>query len=145
MATVRDEADARRQLRAARQHETDELVIAGPVTGSSASGGGIELHYDGVEDVKRAIDERYDELSRHLETARSLDTGLADGKGPVAHWMRRSFAVRGGAEAGGVQAALRSYLAELATLRQTLDTVVTMHQGHDEEAAAALPAGDADA
>ena len=68
-----------------------------------------------------------------------------DGKGPVAHWMRRSFAVRGGAGTGGVQAALRSYLAELATLRQTLDTVVTMHQGNDEEAAAALPAGDVDA
>ncbi len=143
MATVRNEADARRQLRAERQRETDELVIAGPVT--SASTGRIELHYDGVEDVKRAIDERYDELSRHLETARVLDTDLADGKGPVAHWMRRSFAVRGGAEAGGVQAALRSYLAELATLRQTLDTVVTMHQGNDVEAAAALPTGDVDA
>lgn len=140
MTTVRDEADARRQLRAARQHETNELVVAAPVTTAS-----IELHYDGVEDVKRAIDERYDELSRHLETARVLDTDLADGKGPVAHWMRRSFAVRGGAEPGGVQAALRSYLAELATLRQTLDTVVTMHQGNDEEAAAALPVGDADA
>ncbi|MGW4059262.1 hypothetical protein ACWEGE_13325 [Amycolatopsis sp. NPDC004747] len=141
MTTVRNEADARRQLRAAREHEPDELLVVGPVTGT----GGIELHYDGVDDVKRAIDERYDELSRHLETARALDTGLADGKGPVAHWMRRSFAVRGGAEAGGVQAALRSYLAELATLRQTLDTVVTMHQGNDEQAAAALPTGDADA
>ncbi|GHF94521.1 MULTISPECIES: hypothetical protein [Amycolatopsis] len=141
MATVRDKADARRQLRAEqRQHETDELVVEGPVPS-----GGIELHYDGVEGIKKAIDERYDELSRHLETARALDTGLADGKGPVAHWMRRSFAVRGGAEAGGVQAALQSYLAELATLRQTLDTVVTLHQGNDEEAAAALPTGDADA
>ncbi|WP_410585876.1 hypothetical protein [Amycolatopsis sp. lyj-23] len=143
MATVRNEADARRQLRAERQHETGELVIAEPVTTSAPAG--IELHYDGVDDVKRAIDERYDELSRHLETARALDTDLADGKGPVAHWMRRSFAVRGGAEAGGVQAALQSYLAELATLRQTLDTVVTMHQGNDEAAAEALPTGEADA
>ncbi|WP_410566895.1 hypothetical protein [Amycolatopsis sp. cmx-4-61] len=143
MATVRNEADARRQLRAEQRHETDELVIAEPV--ATASPVGIELHYDGVDDVKRAIDERYDELSRHLETARALDTDLANGKGPVAHWMRRSFAVRGGAGAGGVQAALQSYLAELATLRQTLDTVVTMHQGNDEEAAAVLPTGDADA
>ncbi|MDQ7808526.1 hypothetical protein Q5425_32730 [Amycolatopsis sp. A133] len=142
MATVRNEADARRQLRAEQQQlESNEPVVAS----TGGTGLHIELHYDGVEDVKRAIDERYDELSRHLETARALDTDLADGKGPVAHWMRRSFAVRGGAEAGGVQAALRSYLAELATLRQTLDTVVTMHQGNDEEAAAALPAGDADA
>lgn len=140
MATVRDEADARRQLRAEQRHETNELVVAEPVTTA-----GIELRYDGVEDVKRAIDERYDELSRHLETARALDTGLADGKGPVAHWMRRSFAARGGAEAGGVQAALQSYLVELATLRQTLDTVVAMHQGNDEAAAAALPTGGADA
>ena len=139
MATVRDEADARRQLRAEQQREQDELVIAGPVTS------GFELHYGGVADAKTAIDAHYDELSRHLETARGLDTELADGKGPVAHWMRRSFAVRGGAEPGGVQAALQSYLAELATLRQTLDTVVTMHQGNDEEAAAALPAGDVDA
>ncbi|MFJ7214827.1 hypothetical protein [Amycolatopsis sp. NPDC098790] len=139
MATVRDEADARRQLRAEEQRETNEPVIVGPVTS------GIELHYDGVVDAKSAIDAHYDELSRHLETARGLDTELADGKGPVAHWMRRSFAVRGGAETGGVQAALQSYLAELATLRQTLDTVVTMHQGNDQEAAAALPAGDADA
>ena len=140
MATVRDEADARRQLRAEEQRENNEPVIAGPV-----DAGGIELRYGGIGDAKTAIDAHYDELSRHLETARALDTGLADGKGPVAHWMRRSFAVRGGAEAGGVQAALQSYLAELAVLRQTLDTVVTMHQGNDEEAAAALPTGDADA
>ncbi|WP_372673036.1 hypothetical protein [Amycolatopsis kentuckyensis] len=136
MATVRDEADARRQLRAEQQREKNEPVGAGP---------GIELRYGGVGDAKTAIDAHYDELSRHLEAARGLDTELADGKGPVAHWMRRSFAVRGGAEAGGVQAALQSYLAELATLRQTLDTVVAMHQANDEEAATALPAGDVDA
>ena len=140
MATVRDEADARRQLRAEQQREKNEPVSAGPV-----DAGGIELRYGGVDDAKTAIDAHYDELSRHLETARGLDTELADGKGPVAHWMRRSFAVRGGSETGGVQAALQSYLAELATLRQTLDTVVAMHQSNDEEAAAALPAGDADA
>lgn len=139
MATVRDEADARRQLQAERRREKDELVVAGPVTG------GIELHYGGVDDAKSAIDAHHDELSRHLETARGLDTELANGKGPVAHWMRRSFAVRGGAEAGGVQAALQSYLNELATLRQTLDTVVAMHQGNDEEAAATLPPGAVDA
>lgn len=139
MATVRDEADARRQLRAEQQREKNEPGGAGPASA------GIELRYGGIGDAKTAIDAHYDELSRHLETARGLDTELADGKGPVAHWMRRSFAVRGGAGAGGVQAALQSYLAELATLRQTLDTVVTMHQGNDEEAAAALPAGDADA
>ena len=138
MATVRDEADARRQLQAEREHHR-------PVIAEPAGAPGIELRYDGVEDAKSAINAHYDELARHLETASVLDTELANGKGPVAHWMRRSFAVRGGAGAGGVQAALRSYLAELATLRQTLDTVVTMHQGNDEEAAAALPAGDLDA
>ncbi|SEF20894.1 hypothetical protein SAMN05421837_101602 [Amycolatopsis pretoriensis] len=135
MATVRDEADARRQLRAERRRENDELVVAGPVTS------GIELQYGGVDDAKSAIDARVEELTQHLETAKSLDVELANGKGPVAHWMRRSFAVRG----GGLQTALQSYLNELATLRQTLDTVVAMHQSNDEEAATALPAGDVDA
>jgi hypothetical protein len=56
--------------------------------------------------------------------------------------MRRSFGLRGGADAGGVQAALTSYLAELASLRQALETVATTHARNDDEAAAALRAGE---
>ena len=56
--------------------------------------------------------------------------------------MRRSFGLRGGADAGGVQAALESYLAELASLRQALETVAATHKRNDEEAAASLRAGE---
>jgi hypothetical protein len=158
MATVRNEADARRQLRAEHQREKHERHDPREKASGveQPSGGGaaalavdgsdvLELDYAEVDAAKKALDERHRELSAHLESARELGAPLADGKGPVSHWMRRSFGVRGGAEAGGVQAALTSYLAELAALRQALDTVATTHSRNDEEAAASLRAGERDA
>lgn len=158
MATVRDEADARRQLRSEHQREKQEQH--GPAEDASdvakPKGGGaaalvadgsdvIALDFAEIDAAKKALDQRQQELGGYLEKARELGAPLADGKGPVSHWMRRSFGVRGGAEAGGVQSALESYLAELASLRQALDTVAATHSRNDEEAAAALRAGEPDA
>ncbi|MEU8634032.1 hypothetical protein AB0C38_17795 [Amycolatopsis sp. NPDC048633] len=155
MATVRDEADARRQLRAEHQHEKDRPregasgVEKPQGTGAAALVADdtdvLELDYAEIDAAKNALDARHQELSGYLESARELGTPLADGKGPVSHWMRRSFGLRGGAEAGGVQAALESYLAELASLRQALDVVASSHRSNDEEAAAALRVGERDA
>lgn len=153
MATVRDEADARRQLRAEHEREKrpeprEKASSVAEPTGAGAAAlvadgsDVIALDYAEIEAAKKALDARHQELSRHLESARELGTPLADGNGPVSHWMRRSFGLRGGAEAGGVQKALESYLAELASLRQTLDTVAATHRGNDEEAAAVLRAGE---
>ncbi|GLY40588.1 hypothetical protein Amsp01_066110 [Amycolatopsis sp. NBRC 101858] len=155
MATVRDEADARRQLRAEQQRVTDgPRERASGVAEPQGSGAAalvadgtdvLELDYAEIDAAKNALDARHQELSCYLESARELGTPLADGKGPVSHWMRRSFGLRGGAEAGGVQAALESYLGELASLRQALETVAAAHRSNDEEAAAALRAGERDA
>jgi hypothetical protein len=155
MATVRDEADARRQLRAEHQREKDEpRERASGVEKPQGAGAAalvadgtdvLELDYAEIDAAKNALDARHQELSGYLESARELGTPLADGKGPVSHWMRRSFRQRGGAEAGGVQVALESYLEELASLRQSLDTVAAAHRSNDEEAAAALQAGVPDA
>jgi hypothetical protein len=153
MATVRDEADARRQLRAEHQRENHEdpgprekaSQVAKPEGSGSAAlvadgGDVIALDYAEIADAQKALDEHYQEIARHLGNAQELGAPLTDGKGPVSHWMRRSFGLRGGAEAGGVQPALRSYLDELASLRQALDTVAATHRRNDEEAAAALAA-----
>jgi hypothetical protein len=155
MATVRDEADARRQLRAGHQPEKDEpreqaSGVAKPQGAGAAAlvADGtdvLELDYAEIDAAKSALDARHQELSGYLESARELGAPLADGKGPVSHWMRRSFGLRGGAGAGGVQAALESYLAELASLRQALDTVAAAHRSNDEEAAASLRVGEVDA
>jgi hypothetical protein len=149
MATVRDEADARRQLREEHQREIRERPVlqatAVAVPADEPVAGVLELDYTEIDAAKRALDEHYQRLSGYLESARGLAAPLADGKGPVAHWMRRSFRQRGGAEAGGVQTALESYLGELASLRQSLDTVAAAHRSNDEEAAAALRAGAPDA
>jgi hypothetical protein len=153
MATVRDEADARRQLRAEHrqekqdQHEPRETAstVAKPQGGGSAAlvadgGDVLALDYAEIAAARKALDDRYQEVARYLGNAQDLGTPLADGKGPVSHWMRASFGLRGGAEAGGVQTALRSYLTELASLRQALDTVAASHRRNDEEAAATLAA-----
>lgn len=155
MATVRDEADARRQLRA--EHRPDGNGSRESASGVARPDGAgaaalvadgsdvLELDYAEIDAAKNALDARHQELSGYLASARELGAPLADGKGPVSHWMRRSFGLRGGAEAGGVQAALESYLTELASLRQALDTVAASHRSNDEEAAAALRAGERDA
>jgi hypothetical protein len=153
MATVRDEADARRQLHAEHQRQGQARLepregasgVAEPQGGGSAAlvadgTDGLALDYAEIAAAQKAVDDRYGELAAYLDSARDLGTPLADGKGPVSHWMRRSFGLRGGAEAGGVQTALQSYLAELASLRQALDTVATAHRRNDEEAAATLAA-----
>ncbi|WP_290057781.1 hypothetical protein [Amycolatopsis solani] len=154
MATVRDEADARHQLRSedrltANRPREKAADVAKPEGGGSAalvaSADVIALDYDEVERAKAAIDARYQALSEHLGAAAELGTPLADGHGPVAHWMRRSFRLRGGDDPGGVQATLRSYLTELASLRQALDDVATTHRRNDDEAATVLRAGDTDA
>ncbi|WP_410673925.1 hypothetical protein [Amycolatopsis sp. cmx-4-68] len=151
MATVRDEADARRQLRAEHQREIQERqepalqAAAVALPADEPVAGVLELDYTEIDAAKKALDEHHRRLSAYLESARGLGAPLADGKGPVSHWMRRSFRQRGGAEAGGVQVALESYLGELASLRQSLDVVAAAHRSNDEEAAAALRAGVPDA
>ncbi|RSD21363.1 hypothetical protein [Amycolatopsis eburnea] len=154
MATVRDEADARKQLRkedrlTANEPRETAADVAKPDGGGSAAlvadAGLIALDYDQVEQAKAALDERSRALSAHLAAAAELSTPLTDGHGPVAHWMRRSFGLRGGTDPGGVQATLRSYLDELASLRQALDTVATTHHRNDDEAAEVLRAGERDA
>ncbi|WP_410633035.1 hypothetical protein [Amycolatopsis sp. cmx-4-83] len=154
MATVRDEADARKQLReedrlAANKPRENAADVAKPEGGGSAGlvadAGVIALDYDQVEKAKADIDARYQALSEHLAAAAELSVPLADGHGPVAHWMRGSFRLRGGADAGGVQVTLRSYLAELASLREALGNVATTHRLNDEDAAEALRAGERDA
>jgi len=151
MATVRGEADARRQLRAEHRlekqegHEPREKAsnVAKPQGGGSAAlvadgGDVLALDYAEIAAAQKALDDRYQEVAGYLDSARDLGTPLADGKGPVSHWMRASFGLRGGAEAGGVQTALQSYLTELASLRQALDTVAATHRRNDEDAAEAL-------
>ena len=151
MATVRDEADARRQLRAEHQREKQEehgprekaSGVDRPTGGGSAAlvadgGDVIALDYAEIAAAQKALDDRYQEVAGYVDSARDLGTPLADGKGPVSHWMRASFGLRGGAEAGGVQTALQSYLTELASLRQALDTVAATHQRNDEQAAETL-------
>jgi hypothetical protein len=152
MATVRDESDARRQLQAERRRDRPGEPRAGASDVAKPQGSGsaaliadtdvLALDYAEVDRAKKALDEHYQELSAHLSNARELGTPLADGKGPVSQWMRRSFGLRGGADAGGVQAALESYLAELASLRQALETVAATHARNDDEAAASLRAGE---
>ncbi|WP_414938628.1 hypothetical protein [Amycolatopsis sp. cmx-11-51] len=100
----------------------------------------IELDHAEIADALKALDERQRVLEAHLADARELGTPLADGKGPVSVPMRRSFARRGGAEEGGVQVALESYLAELAAFRAAIGLVAERHVRTDEANASAVDA-----
>ncbi|MEV7548569.1 hypothetical protein AB0N89_02975 [Amycolatopsis sp. NPDC089917] len=100
----------------------------------------IELDYDAIADARKKLEEHQLNLERHLADAQGLGMSLADGKGPVSVPMSRSFSRRGGAEEGGVQFALRSYLAELAALRTAIGLVADQHRSTDEAAASAVEA-----
>ncbi|WP_181771335.1 hypothetical protein [Amycolatopsis pittospori] len=100
----------------------------------------IELDYTEIAEALKALDERQRVLEAHLADARELGAPLADGKGPVSVPMRRSFARRGGAEEGGVQVALESYLAELAAFRAAIGLVAEQHGRTDEAAASTVDA-----
>ncbi len=100
----------------------------------------IELNHAEIADALKALDQRQQVLEEHLVEARKLGTPLADGKGPVSVPMRRSFARRGGAEEGGVQVALESYLAELAAFRAAIGLVAEQHVRTDEANASAVDA-----
>jgi hypothetical protein len=95
----------------------------------------IELDPEVLESAERELMDRYNELSGYLSSARRLDGELQDGKSPVTRPMGRAFGLRGGAGAGGVQAALQGYLTELATLREAIRQVREAHVNNDQQAA----------
>lgn len=137
-AELRDE---RREDRH-RQHANDVAAPtgAGAATIVAQDGDGIDLDLDQLTAATAALDQRYQELSGYLREAVELQGELADGSSPVTHPMRKAFGIRAGAEEGGIQAALRAYLAELAAMREAIRQVGALHQAQDEQAAAAMNA-----
>ncbi|MEC3976723.1 hypothetical protein [Amycolatopsis sp. H20-H5] len=148
MVRVQDTADAASRREALRQdrhanppaHVGKAAGVARPegegATGLVADGtDGLTLDYAELAAAQRALDERYREIEGHLGSATELGSPLRDGKGPVSDHMRQSFGKRGGGADGGVQAALRSYLTELAALRETLGQAMAAHQRQDQAAA----------
>lgn len=115
-------------------------VVAAP-TGAGAAGvvaeGGdvIELDLGEFTRAEGRLAELHGTLSRLLGLAGGdLAQPLGDGKGPVAKHMRRAFGLRAGDVGGGVQVALRSYLAELEALRDALHQVGRTQQAVDAQA-----------
>ncbi len=98
----------------------------------------VELDYAEIAKAVKDLDDRQRVLEEQLAEARALGTPPADGKGPVSVPMRRSFARRGGAEEGGVQVALQSYLAELAAFRTAIGLVAEQYGRTDEANASAV-------
>jgi len=151
MVKVHGKAEAERirdELRGQRG-PTGRVAEAGEVAKPSGEGAAaivadgsdrIELDYAEIADAQKKLEEHQRNLERQLADARDLGTSLADGKGPVSVPMSRSFARRGGAEEGGVQFALRSYLTELAALRTAIGLVAEQHRRTDEAAATAVEA-----
>jgi hypothetical protein len=152
---VRSRAEARElrdewraELREERREDRERLHasdVAAP-TGAGAAiivaedGDGIDLDLDQLNAATAALDQRYQEIAGYLREAVELDGRLADGSSPVTRPMRRAFGIRGGAEEGGIQAALRAYLEELDAMRVAIRQVGALHQAQDEQAALAMNA-----
>ncbi|MEV6906108.1 hypothetical protein [Amycolatopsis sp. NPDC051071] len=151
MVKVHGKAEAERLREELREQRRPPGRVDKAAEGEKPSGEGaaaivadggdrIELDYRAIAETRRLLGEHYVELRNCLTEARELGLPLADGKGPVSVPMRRSFARRGGAEEGGVQLALESYLAELDALRTAIGMVAERHARTDEAAASAVDA-----
>ncbi len=118
-------------------------MVAAP-TGAGAApivpqdGDRIALDFAELDAAVNRLDDLHSALWSHLDQADRLTDDFGDGKGPVAHHMRRAFGLRGSEQDGGVQAALRSYLGELEALRRALHQVGATHRTEDEAAADAM-------
>ncbi|MFJ6675605.1 hypothetical protein ACIQMJ_31255 [Actinosynnema sp. NPDC091369] len=108
--------------------------------GVVAEGGDfIELDLDSFGRAVADLDRLHGVLSGLLRRAeQELEQPLGDGKGPVARNMREAFGLRGSDLGGGVRAALRSYLAELAALQEALQQVGKTQKVQDDYVAQAL-------
>ncbi|MEU4442999.1 hypothetical protein AB0K14_27420 [Actinosynnema sp. NPDC050801] len=141
---VRGVEDAKRM----REELRDEQRESGPVavavvpepTGAGAAdvvaegGDFIELDLASFTTAVSDLERLHGVLTELLARAdREMEQPLGDGKGPVALNMRRAFGLRGGDVGGGVRTALRSYLRELARLRDSLEQVGRTHQAQDEQ------------
>lgn len=148
---VRSEQDARelrRELRRQEREHRDGPVrhasdVAAPTGAGTADvvaegADGIDLDPEEIATAERELGKLYYEIASYLQQAQQLAGPLGDGKGPVARHLRRAFGLRGGEDPGGVQAALRAYLEELAGLRDAISRVGAVHQASDDEAAATM-------
>jgi uncharacterized protein YukE len=143
---VRGVEDARRMREELRDERHGAVVpVIAPPTGAGAAGvvaeGGdrIEVDLDEFTRAESRLAELHGTLSELLGRAGGeLGQPLGDGRGPVARHMRQAFGLRAGELGGGVQAALRSYLDELETLRDALHRVGVTHQAEDEQVAEGL-------
>ncbi|TNC20196.1 hypothetical protein FG385_31245 [Amycolatopsis alkalitolerans] len=102
-------------------------------------GGRIELDPAEIAAADAQLGKRYDELSELLTQAKELGAPLRDGGGPVAAHLRKAFGVRG-SDQTGVQATLREYLDELASLRDAIRRAGAGHEQQEEQARDAMAA-----
>lgn len=157
MAIVRDRQDAQqmrdaeRELRKQTKHEhvSRAAEIAAPAGAGSAQivaagADRIELDPLVLNTVESELARLHDELTRCLALTQELGGELQDGKSPVTQPMRKAFGLRAGAGPGGVQAALREYLDELAGLREAIRRVRSAHQENDLRTAVAFRAQQAE-
>lgn len=140
---LQDKADARRLLHdMGKQPQTPRHVstadeVDAPTGAGSAElvaddGDRIELDPAEIAAADAELARRHDELSELLAQAKELEAPLRDGSGPVATHLRRAFGLRGSADTG-VQATLRDYLDELASLREAIRRAGSSHQQADDE------------
>lgn len=147
---LRDRADAQKLLRElGKQPRTPKHVasaeeVRAPTGAGTAElvgedDGRIELDPAEIAAADAELSRRYDELSDLLAQAKELEAPLKDGSGPVSTHLRQAFRLRGSADTG-VQAILREYLNELASLRDAIRQAGVSHQRVDEEAQDSLRA-----
>ncbi|MEU4767117.1 hypothetical protein AB0H12_28070 [Actinosynnema sp. NPDC023794] len=141
---VRGVEDARRMREELRDEQRGSGAVAVPVVagpnGAGAAGvvaeGGdfIELDLASFTTAVSDLERLHGVLTELLARAdREMDQPLGDGKGPVALNMRRAFGLRGGDVGGGVRTALRSYVRELALLRDALEQVGKTQRAQDDQ------------
>ncbi|WP_027944872.1 hypothetical protein [Amycolatopsis taiwanensis] len=141
---LQDKADARRFLHEmGKQPQTPRHVATADEVKAPTGAGSAELIAEGDDRIEldpaeiaaadAELARRHDELSELLAQAKELEAPLRDGSGPVATHLRRAFGLRGSADTG-VQATLRDYLDELATLREAIRRAGAGHQAADDEA-----------
>ncbi|MEU5694629.1 hypothetical protein [Actinosynnema sp. NPDC020468] len=149
MQRVRGIEDARRlrdELRALPKPATPVRTHVAAPTGVGAApivaeaGDRIAMDYDELARTEGDLDKARDVLSELLDRAAELEGPLGDGKGPVSRQMRQAFGLRADDVGGGVRAALKSYLAELESLRAAMHEVGRTHRQQDAEAARAMGA-----
>lgn len=112
-----------------------EVAAVGNTPGQIvADGGRFELDPAGIAAADAELGRCRDELATLLAESVQLETPLRDGGGPVASHLRKAFGLRGSTD-GGVQGALRGYLAELDALRSAIRQAGADHGQHESDVA----------